>query len=88
MRCWSAASIDGLVATLPPQNAPGKSGGNWKAPPGGSVGGALAREGSPALVVVAGVIWRLGVASVLSGLPLASSQTIHNTLATNCWPWV
>ena len=52
--------------------------------------GVLVRERSPGLVVVAGVMtpWRLGAASALSGLPLASNHTINNTLAANCWPWV
>ena len=52
--------------------------------------GVLVREGLPGLFVVAGVMaaWRLGAASALSGLPLASNHTINNTLAANCWPWV
>ena len=54
-------------------------------PPGKGVGGALARDGSPGLVVGAGVMvgCRLGMASTLSGLKLASSQTASNTLAAN-----
>ena len=86
MRSWSAASIDGLLPALSPQNEPGASGGNW--PPGRGVRGVLASEGSPVLAMVTGVISRLGVASMPSGLPLASNHTIHNTLATNRWPWV
>ena len=73
----------GLLVTLSPQNEPGESGGNWKAPPGKGVEDVLARDGSPGLVVVAGTIWRLGVASAPSGLKLASSQNASNTLATN-----
>ena len=80
----------GLLATLSPQKEPGESGGSSKASLGKGVGGALAREGSPGLVVVAGVMadWRLGAASALSGLPLTSNHTINNTLAANRWPWV
>ena len=71
---------------LSPQNTPGESGDSWKAPSG--VKGALTRQGSPGLFVVAGVIWRLGVASVPCGLPMASSQAASNILAMRCWPWV
>jgi hypothetical protein len=80
----------GLLATLSPQKEPGESGGSSKASLGKGVGGALAREGSPGLVVVAGVMadWRLGTASVPSGLPLASSHKINNIRAANRWPWV
>ena len=85
---WSAASMTEPLATLPPQNTPGESGGNCKMPPGGSAGSVLARNGSPGLVVVAGTIWRLGMASMLSGLTLASSHKINNIRAANRWPWV
>ena len=73
----------GLMATLLPQSEPGESGGNCKMPPGGSVGSALARDGSPGLVVVAGTMvgWPSGAASVTSGLPLTNSQAVKNTLA-------
>ena len=82
--------MDGVLATLLPQKEPGESGGSCKVPPGKGVGGVLAREGSPGLVVVAGTIadWCLRVASAVAGLPLASSQTVNNTLAVHCWPWV
>ena len=82
--------MDGVLAALLPQKEPGEPGGSCKVPPGEGVGGVLVREGSPGLVVVAGVMaaWRLGVANALSGLPLTSSQAVNNTLAANCWPWV
>ena len=82
--------MDGLLPALSPQKEPGESGGNCKMPPGGGAGNALARDGSPGLVVVAGTIACScsGAASMPSGLPLASNQTIHNTLAANRWPWV
>ena len=82
--------MDGLLPALSPQKEPEESGGSCKVPPDKGVGGVLARDGSPGLVVVAGTMagWRLEVASAPSGLMLASSQTIHNTLAANCWPWV
>ena len=74
------------MAVLSPKSEPGESEGNWPL----GVGGVLVREKSPGLVVVAGVMadWRLGAASALSGLTLASNHTINNTLAANCWPWV
>ena len=45
----------------------------------GDIEGPLVTEESPELVVVA---------NVLSGLPLASSQAVNNTLAANRWPGV
>ena len=89
MHCWSARPIAGLLATLPPQKEPRESRGNWNAPPGVGVGGVLARDGSPGLALATGTIafLRSGVAGVLSGLPLASSQTASNALAANRWPW-
>ena len=71
--------MDGVLATLLPQKEPGD---DW--PPDG--GGVLAREGSPGLVVVAGTMvpWCHGAASALSGLTLASNQTVSNILAMPC----
>ena len=82
--------MDEVLATLLPQKEPGESGGSCKVSPGGGVGSTLARDGSPGLVVVAGTMagWRLRVASAVAGLPLVSSQTVNNTLAVHCWPWV
>ena len=82
--------MDRLLPALSPQKEPEESGGSCKVPPDKGVGGVLARDGSPGLVVVAGTMadWCLGAANVLSGLTLASSQAVNNTLAANCWLWV
>ena len=82
---WGAVSI----AMLSPESESRESGGSCKVLLGGGVEGVLAREGSLGLVVVAGIIAFScsGAASMLSRLPMASSQAASNILAMRCWPW-